>query len=145
MLHKLSAIRGPSEDLALWLWKSAEKGLWDTDELSLRLALFTSVYMKLKLTVSSYRHIVIEFGQRIKGLVIRQVEIDAASRNEGVSDFDYDPVTGEVLERQRIDYVWDLQATYSSIVAQNHYVLTLQFPSQLQPEIILNYQEINRL
>jgi hypothetical protein len=101
--------------------------------------------MKLKLTVSSYWHIAIEFGRRIKGLVIRQIEIDAAGRNEGVGDFDYDPVTGEVLERQRIDYVWNLQTTHGSIVAQNHYTLTLQFPSQLQPEMILNYQEINRL
>ena len=70
VLYKLSAIRGPSEDLAPWLWKSAEKGVWTTDELSLRFALFTGVHMTLKLTVLSYRHIVIEFGRRIKGLVI---------------------------------------------------------------------------
>jgi hypothetical protein len=125
VLYKLSAIRGPSEDLAPWLWKSAEKGVWTTDELSLRFALFTGVHMTLKLTVLSYRHIVIEFGRRIKGLVIRQIEIDAADRAGGVGDFDHDPVTGEVCERQYIDYVWDLQAIHGSTIARNYYVLTL--------------------
>jgi hypothetical protein len=83
--------------------------------------------MTLKLTVSNYRHIAIEFSRRIKGLVIRQIEIDAVNRAGGVGDFDYNLVTGEVCERQYIDYVWDLQATYGSIIARNHYVLTLQF------------------
>jgi hypothetical protein len=119
--------------------------VWTTDKLSSRLALFTGVHMTLKLIVSSYRHITIEFGRRIKGLVIRQIEIDAADRAGEVGDFDYDLVTGEVCERQYIDYVWDLQVTHGSIITRNYYVLTLQFSNQLQPEIILNYQEISRL
>jgi hypothetical protein len=79
--------------------------VWTIDKLSSHLALFTGVHITLKLTISSYRHIVIEFGRRIKGLVIRQIEIDAADRAGGVSDFDHDPVTGEVRERQYIDYI----------------------------------------
>jgi hypothetical protein len=75
--------------------------------------------------MSNYWHIAIEFGQRIKGLMIRQIEIDAIDKAGRVGDFDYDPVTGEVYERQYIDYIWDLQTTYGSTIACNYYVLTL--------------------
>jgi hypothetical protein len=58
--------------------------------------------------MSNYRYIAIEFGQRIKGLVIRQIEIDAIDKAGRVGDFDHDLVIGEVYERQYIDYIWDL-------------------------------------
>ncbi|KAJ0130797.1 hypothetical protein HZ326_26103 [Fusarium oxysporum f. sp. albedinis] len=51
-------------------------------------------------------------GRRIKGLIIRQMELDAA-----VADSD----------------------------DEGHYAVNLQFPNQLQPEMLSNYHEISRL
>ncbi|KAM0079685.1 hypothetical protein ACKRZS_008175, partial [Fusarium odoratissimum] len=70
VLHRLSGIRGPSEAINPWLWKSAEKGLWDTAKLSKQLALVTCAQIGVQLTVSSYRHVAIEMGRRIKGLIV---------------------------------------------------------------------------
>lgn len=66
-LHQVSSIRGPSDTLGPWLWKSAEKGRWDTTVLSGQLGLLTGEYLGVRLTVQSYRHAAIKPGRRIKG------------------------------------------------------------------------------
>ncbi|KJZ70092.1 hypothetical protein HIM_10519 [Hirsutella minnesotensis 3608] len=77
VLHQMSGIRGPSDTLGPWLWESAEKGLWDTDRLSRQLALITGTGLGVRLTVASYRHVAIELGRRIRGLIVRQIEMEA--------------------------------------------------------------------
>ncbi|KAG7408486.1 hypothetical protein Forpe1208_v012075 [Fusarium oxysporum f. sp. rapae] len=93
VLHRLSGIRGPSEAINPWLWKSAEKGLWDTAKLSKQLALVTGAQIGVQLTVSSYRHVAIEMGRRIKGLIVQQVELEAAVADS--DDEAADLLTGE--------------------------------------------------
>ncbi|OBS15767.1 hypothetical protein FPOA_09373 [Fusarium poae] len=143
VLHRLSGIRGPSEAISPWLWKSAEKGIWDTAKLSKQLALVTGVQIGVQLTVSSYRHVAIEMGRRIKGLIVQQVELEAAVADS--DDEAADPLTGEAHRRPKVEYVWDIQATHGSRIARNHYAVNLQFPSQLQPEMLSNFREISRL
>lgn len=143
VVHRLSGIRGPSDSLGPWLWKSAEKGMWATDELSRRLGLLTGTHLGVRLTVASYRHVAIEFGRRIKGLLIRQREVEVGDDDE-VEDM-IDPGTGERRSRRRTEHIWDLQATHGSNIARRHYGLTVLFPNQLQPEMVSNYQEISRL
>ncbi|PCD25888.1 hypothetical protein AU210_012322 [Fusarium oxysporum f. sp. radicis-cucumerinum] len=143
VLHRLSGIRGPSEAINPWLWKSAEKGLWDTAKLSKQLALVTGAQIGVQLTVSSYRHVAIEMGRRIKGLIVQQVELEAAVADS--DDEAADPLTGEAHRQPKVEYVWDIQATHGSRIARNHYAVNLQFPSQLQPEMLSNFREISRL
>jgi hypothetical protein len=146
VVHKLSGIRGPSDKLGPWLWKTAEQGLWNTEHLSKQLSLLTGTHLGVSLTVSSYRHIAIEFRRRIKGLVIRQNELDTV-RARGDDDIDehFDPLTGKSRKQQQVKYIWDLQAMHSSLIARNHYTVNILFPGRLQPEIISNFQEISRL
>ncbi|KAF4342471.1 hypothetical protein FBEOM_3588 [Fusarium beomiforme] len=143
VLHRLAGIRGPSDSLDPWIWKSAEKGIWDTAILSKQLALVSGVEIGARLTVSSYRHVAVEMGRKIKGLIIRQIDLEAA---EADSDNEVaDPITGERRRQPRVEYVWDSQATHGSRIARGHYGVNLQFPNQLQPEMMSNYQEISRL
>jgi hypothetical protein len=143
VLHRLAGIRGPSDSLDPWIWKSAEKGIWDTAILSKQLALVSGVEIGARLTVSNYRHVAVEMGRKIKGLIIRQIDLEAA---EADSDNEVaDPITGERRRQPRVEYVWDSQATHGSRIARGHYGVNLQFPNQLQPEMMSNYQEISRL
>jgi hypothetical protein len=146
VVHKLSGIRGPSDKLGPWLWKTAEQGLWNTEHLSKQLSLLTGTHLGVSLTVSTYRHMAIEFGRRIKGLVIRQNELDAVGAGGDDDDDEHiDPLTGESRKQQQVEYIWDLQATHSSLIARNHYAVNILFPGRLQPEMISNFQEISRL
>ncbi|PNP83695.1 hypothetical protein FNYG_02966 [Fusarium nygamai] len=105
VLHRLSGIRGPSEAISPWLWKSAEKGLWDTAKLSKQLALVTGAQLGVQLTVSSYRHVAIEMGRRIKGLIVQQVELEAAVADS--DDEAADPLTGEAHRQPKVEYYAD--------------------------------------
>ncbi|KAL9572100.1 hypothetical protein ACKAV7_003817 [Fusarium commune] len=143
VLHQLSGIRGPSDTLDPWHWKRADKGIWNAENLSGQLALISGVKIKVWQTVSSYRHVAIEVGRQIKGLTVRQAGLDAA-----VADRDgevTDPFTGELRQQPRVEYMWDIQATHGSRIARNHYVVSLQFSNRLQPEMLLNFHEVNRL
>ena len=145
VLHKLSGIRGPGESLEPWIWKTAAHGLWDTERLSKDLCLLTGLHLGVELGVSNYRHVAIEFGRRIKGLVIRQLELEGVEAGDSDGDGHYDELTGESRKQQRVEYIWDLQATHGSLVARNHYAINMLYPNQLQPEMISNFQEISRL
>jgi hypothetical protein len=79
VLHRLAGIRGPSDSLDPWIWKSVEKGIWDTAILSKQLALISGIEIGARLTVSSYWHIAVEMGRKIKGLTIRQMELEASA------------------------------------------------------------------
>ncbi|KAK4074907.1 hypothetical protein Purlil1_12838 [Purpureocillium lilacinum] len=145
VLHQMSGIRGPSDALGPWLWKSAAKGLWDTERLTRHLAVVTGKDLGVRLTVASYRHVAIELGRRIKGLIIRQVEMDAVGAGGDHLGDGYDPFSGEVRRAPQFDYVWDVQSTHSSAMARGHYAVNLLYPGQLQPEMVSSFQEISRL
>ncbi len=72
LLHAHSGIRGPSFSLDEFLWKDARKGRWDTSRLSEQLAQMTTLGLGVKLAVADYRHVAIELGRRIQGLVVEQ-------------------------------------------------------------------------
>ncbi|KAK5996336.1 hypothetical protein PT974_03092 [Cladobotryum mycophilum] len=146
VLHKLSGIRGPSEALEPWVWKTAEQGIWNTERLSKQLGLLTGTHLGTSLGVANYRHVAIEFGRRIKGLVIQQLELEGVeAAGDDNEDDCTDPLTGKTRKQERVEYVWDLQATHGSLVARNHYAVNVLYPGQLQPEMISNFQEISRL
>ena len=145
VVHALSKVRGPSEADGAWLWKDGQKGCWGTEHLTERLDLLSSGQLGVRLTVSSYRHVAIELGRCIKGLVIRQMELEAAGDGDGDGDDALDPYTGEPREIQRVEDVWDLQSTHSSRIARAHYAVHVLYPNQLQPEMLANYQAISRL
>lgn len=144
VLHRLSGIRGPADTLQPWLWKDASKGLWSTDDLSRRLDTLTSTHVGVRLTVASYRHVAIELGRHIKGLVVRQMEMDATGGGNECEEW-MDPQTGELRQQPLVDYVWDLQATHGSRIAASHYALSVLHPDQLQPEMLMNYKLISEL
>jgi RAD3-like DEAD/DEAH box helicase len=144
VLHRLSGIRGPADTLQPWLWKDASKGLWDTADLSRRLDTLTSAHVGVRLTVASYRHVAIELGRQIKGLVVRLAEMDATGGGNECEEWT-DPRTGEVREQPLADYIWDLQATHSSRIAASHYALSVLYPDQLQPEMPSNYRLVSEL
>ena len=144
VLHTLSGIRGPADADGAWLWKDGRKGVWKTEQLSERLDLLSSAELGVTLTVRSYRHVAIELGRRIKGLMIRQVEMEAAAEDESDRET-IDPSTGETRSQPQLEYLWDLQATHGSQIARNHYAVQVMYPNQLQPEMIANFREVSRL
>jgi hypothetical protein len=95
--------------------------------------------------VSNYQHVAIKFRRRIKSLVIRQLKLKSVEAGDSDGDGHYDELTGESRKQQRVEYIWDLQATHGSLVARNHYAINMLYPNQLQPEMISNFQEISRL
>ncbi|KAK5988588.1 hypothetical protein PT974_10072 [Cladobotryum mycophilum] len=157
VLHKLSGIDGPSDTIGPWVWKTAEKGIWNTERLSKQLGLLTSTHLGINLNLSNYQQMAIKFGRRIKGLVIQQLELEGAEaagdgdgNDDGNDDNEkndeyIDPRTGKTHKQKRGGYVWDLQATLGSLVARNHYAVNVYCPGQLQPEMISNFQGISRL
>jgi len=44
-----------------------------------------------------------------------------------------------------VDYIWDLQATHGSRIAATYYALSVLYPDQLQPEMLMNYKLISKL
>ncbi|RYP53350.1 hypothetical protein DL770_010995 [Monosporascus sp. CRB-9-2] len=145
----------PPPPLDGWLWGDGRKGRWETAELSKQLASATGRHLGVELTVADYRHVAIELGRKIRGLVMRQLEVEIGA-DDGDGDGDGgqagdgecgygDPATGEARPRRKMEYIWDLQATHGSAIAQQHYALDIRFPGQLQPQMIANYREISRL
>lgn len=94
LLHDETGIAGPSESLTPYLWKDARHGLHDTAALSVGLARLFGSHTGVELGVSSYRHFAIALGRRIKGVVIRQAEVDMGDRAADDSMTAGDTVTG---------------------------------------------------
>jgi superfamily II DNA helicase RecQ len=146
MLTADAGAQGPSPTLEPWLWKDARKGIWGTKELSRQLVSITKQHIGVELSVADYRHVAIELGRHIRGLVVQQLEVDMGDE----ADYDHmpsfeDAVTGETRGQKKVEYVWDLQATHGSAIARQHYAINIQFPNQLQPQMVANYREISRL
>ena len=144
LLHEQSKIPGPSPSLEAYLWKDGKKKEgWKTEQLSEQLASITGKFLGVELTVRDYRHVAIVLGRVIKGIVIRQLEVEMGEQ-QGDDGTGGDAMTGESREA-RFEYVWDLQATHGSAIARGHYGVDVRFPNQLQPEMISNYREISNL
>jgi hypothetical protein len=141
-LHEETGIAGVDDSLMPYLWKDARYGLHDTATLSAGLARLFGAHMGVELGVSAYRHFAIALGRKIKGIVIRQVEVEIGER--AVDDsIGGDQVTGAPQKKAKLDYIWDLQATHGSELARLRYALDAQFPSHLQPEMMGQYREIS--
>jgi superfamily II DNA helicase RecQ len=139
MLHDETGIPGPDETLSSYMFKDARKGALETEQLSETLASLTGEQIGVELMSSDYRHVAIGFGRRIKGIIIRQAEVEM-----GEGD-DADGVAGEAREGSKMEYIWDAQATHGSVIAAAHYAVDMRFPNQLQPEKIAHFREISRL
>ncbi|CAJ2500810.1 Uu.00g036630.m01.CDS01 [Anthostomella pinea] len=134
----------------LYAQAGGAKGRWETAELSKQLTALMGQHIGVELTVADYRHVTIKLGRKIRGLVVRQLEVDIRTAEQddirgGGGPGHEDPVTSETREQQKTESIWDLQATHGSAIARQHYALDVQFPGQLQPQIIANYWEISRL
>ena len=145
MLHEVTKIPGPSKELRSYMWKDARKGAWETAQLSDSMASLTGRHMGVELMVSDYRHFAILLGRTIKGIVIREVEVEMGEQQGGDDMLGVDPTTGERRYKVKMDYIWDLQATHGSVIARRHYALDGRFPNQLQPEMMAHFREISRL
>ncbi|RYP24596.1 hypothetical protein DL765_000422 [Monosporascus sp. GIB2] len=88
-----------------------------------QLASATGRHFGVKLTVADYRYVAIELGRKIRGLAVRQLEVeigaDDGGRGQAADDEcgDKDPATGEARARRKMEYIWDLQATYGNAIA----------------------------
>jgi superfamily II DNA helicase RecQ len=146
MICAVSGAAGPAAALGPWLWKDGRKGLWQTAELSKKLTRVTTEHIGVGLGVADYRHVTIELGRQIRGLIVQQLEVDMTEEADWDNGRSYeDPMTGEAREQKRVEYVWDVQATHGSAIARQHYALNIQFPDQLQPQMVANFREISRL
>lgn len=135
-------LAGVDDSLTPYLWKDARYGLHDTAALSAGLAQLFGTHTGVELGVSAYRHFAITLARKIKGIVVRQVEVEIGER--GVDDsMGGDQVTGAPQKKAKLDYIWDLQATPGSELARLRYALDAQFPSHLQPEMMGQYREIS--
>ncbi len=93
-------------------------------------------------------------GRRIRGIMVEWTKV-GDGKVEGEEEFEeaaaaaeeevVDPVTGEKVAQGGWDFVWDLQATHGSKIALQHYAVRLQFPGQLQPEMVETYRQVSRL
>ncbi|RYP57593.1 hypothetical protein DL771_011450 [Monosporascus sp. 5C6A] len=99
-----------------WLWKDGRKGRWDTAELSKQLASATGRHVGVELTVADYRHVAIELGRKIRGLVLQQLEVDIGADDDGGG--------GQAADGERGGAGYE---------------------DALQPQMIANYREISRL
>lgn len=126
-----------------WLWKDGWDGhRWDTPILTTELSAITARYIGVPLKVSDYRHVVIELGRHIQGLIVRQQEIRIGADDDDKYDSD-DSTTGR--SQSKVEYIWDLQATHGSAIARRHYAVHVQYPDQLGPDMVYNFREISRL
>ncbi|CAJ2508477.1 Uu.00g135030.m01.CDS01 [Anthostomella pinea] len=97
----------------LYTQAGGAKGQWETAELSKQLAALAGQHIGVELTVADYRHVTIELGRKIRGLVIRQLEVDIGTAEQddirgGGGPGREDPVTGETREQQKTESIWDL-------------------------------------
>lgn len=126
-LYAKTDVSGPPKSLVSLMWKSGRKGQWETPQLSQGLSALTGEHVKVELTVSPYRHVAIGLGRMIKEIVIRQVEVEMGEQEDDEKGM-RDVMTREHRDGVRMEYVWDLQATYGSMIARRHYALDVRYP-----------------
>ncbi|KAH7009294.1 uncharacterized protein B0I36DRAFT_356777 [Microdochium trichocladiopsis] len=80
----------------------------------------TTARIGVKLGVADYRHVAIELGRHIRGLVIQQLEVDMGDEAncDNPQNFE-DRLTGEARRQNKVEYVWGLQATIAPHVARS--------------------------
>lgn len=127
-----------------WLWADLRpgfKGRWSTDELSKRLISLMGRFADIELGVSDYRHVSIEMGRKIKGIVVRQVEAE----DDGGDDYDETQPDEQLVQMTKFDFVFDLQSTHGRRIAGQHYAVNNMFPNNLQPDKVASFREVSRL
>jgi hypothetical protein len=108
MLHDKTGIPGPSASLSSYMWKDGRKGAWRTEQLSDGLASLTGQHVGVELMVSDYRHVVIRLGRKIKGMLIRKMEVEMGEADDGEDGLGVNAVSGEGRAKAKIEDVWAL-------------------------------------
>lgn len=146
MLRRRCTLPEPPDDMLEFMWRDGcSARLWETERLSSALARIMQAGTGVRITVARYRPIAIEMGRRIRGLVLAQLEARAEDGDDD-DDVDVDPMTGEPIDcGGSWHIVWDLQATHGTKVAMQHYAVHVNYPGQLQPQMIATFREISRL
>ncbi|KEF50778.1 uncharacterized protein A1O9_13170, partial [Exophiala aquamarina CBS 119918] len=140
-IHDVSGVAGPDKSLWSYMWKDARRGTWDTAQLSDGLAALTGEHMGVEAMVSDYRHVAIGFARVIKGIVVRRMEVEI---EEGEGE-EVDGPEEAATSGPKWEWIWDAQSTHGSVIAADHYAIDSRFPSRMQPEKLMKFQEISRL
>ena len=76
MLCQVIGLAGLPSKVEEFIWKdrASKAGLWESNKLTVALVLLTGHYTGVLLRISDYRHMAIEMGQKIKGMVISRIE-----------------------------------------------------------------------
>lgn len=144
-LRRKCKLPEPREECLEFLWRNGNSKCWGTERLSSIMTRMLQGDIKMRLGVGRYRVMAIEFGRRIRGLVIKQID-GMAGDDEDEEGLEMDQMTGEVLDvRGSWNIVWDLQSTHSTKMARLHYAVHVGMPNGLTPEMIENYRGISRL
>ena len=140
-IHDVSGVTGPDKSLWSYMWKDARRGAWETAQLSDGLAALTGEHLGVEAMVSDYRHVAIGFARVIKGIVVRRMEVEIEEgEGEEVEGPEETATSGPKWE-----WIWDAQSTHGSVIAADHYAIDSRFPSRMQPEKLMKFQEISQL
>ncbi|KAK9445144.1 DNA helicase, ATP-dependent, RecQ type [Metarhizium brunneum] len=86
----------PREDCLELLQRNGNSKCWGTERLSSIMTRMLQAEIKIRVGVGRYRVMAIEFGQRIQGLVIRQID-GMAGDDDDDEGLEMDQMTGEAL------------------------------------------------
>ena len=140
MLYNKARMPDIDVSLSLYMWKDPRMGSWEIEQLSNALALLTGKYLGLELIVFNYRYVAIRMARKIKRILIRHTKIEMI---EGNNRGDNSERTSEGKDIQKYEYIWDVQATYRSVIMIGHYAVNSRFPYQLQLEKIALFRNIS--
>ncbi|KAK2684833.1 hypothetical protein QWA68_016741 [Fusarium oxysporum] len=145
VLRRECQLTEPRGDQLEYMWRDGGSRVWDTERLSRKLARVMQAGTGVRIGVGRYRAITVEIGQRIQGLVMRQLDSQMEDEDED-DNIEVDPMTGEPVDcGGSWNIVWDLQSTHGTRIARQHYAVHIGFPGKLQPEMIATFREISKL
>ncbi|KAL1841755.1 hypothetical protein VTK73DRAFT_3395 [Phialemonium thermophilum] len=102
----LLALRG---DALEFLWRDGASKVWDTDWLSRVLGRVMQAGTGVRIGVGRYWCIAIEMGRRIRGLAMRQLDVEIGDEDDESDRIDVDPAMGEPVDcGGSWNIVWDL-------------------------------------
>jgi hypothetical protein len=79
--------------------------------------------------VSDYRHVAIGLGRKIKGMLIRKMEVEMGEADDDDDGLGVDAVSGEGRAKAKMEDVWALQSTHGSLITRDHYTVDVRFPN----------------
>lgn len=145
-MQRLGGLPEPAKEQREFLWRDSHSKVWGTERLSAVLGRVMQAGTGVPISVARYRPIAIEMGRRIRGMVIRQQDVQAADGDDDVDYVEMDPITGEVVDTGGSwTIIFDIQSTHGTRIARQHDGVHIGFPGQLPPEMIMSFREMSRL